>query len=333
MRWVTWIALVPLFLTVAYSTLWGSLAIWFKLPGPEPTKIAVAASFASFGVLTLAALFRSVRWRWLVMFGALFAVLLVWWNTLEPTVRDNWSPEVARQVTGEIEGDTLTLYNVRAFEWRSEDDFTAKWVTRTYDLAQIQSLDLYMSYWGGPAMAHLMLSFGFADGEYLTWSVEVRRSVGESFSPLSDFFKANSVSLIASEEKDVVGVRSNIRKEEVFLFRLKSDPMRRRKLLEGYVNGANRLSQNPEFFHSVFTNCSKTVIDLARTVGAALPTDWRIIVNGYFPEYLYELGVVSNELGYDEVRQLGNISQRARPFGLRDGFSEAIREGVPEPQP
>lgn len=330
MRWLYWILLIPVFLVVAYTSVWGTLAIWFKLPGPEQLRIAVAASFALFGLLTLAAFFRPVRWRWLTVFAAIFSILLIWWNTLQPPADGNWSPEVARQVTGTIEGDTLTLQNVRAFEWRSEEDLTANWVTRTYDLTQLETVDLYMSYWGGPAMAHLMLSFGFADGEYLTWSVEVRRSVGERFSPVADFFKANSVSLIASVEEDVVGLRSNIQKAEVFLFRLRSDPARRRKLLEGYVEEANKLSQRPEFFHSVFTNCSKTVIDLARSVGAAIPADWRVIVNGYFPEYLYELGAMTEEVGYDELRALGNISHRARDFGLKDGFAEAVRIGVPE---
>ncbi len=330
MRWLFWVFLGAVFLIVACTCVWGTFAIWFKLPGPQQVRVAVAGCFALFGLLTLVALFRSVRWRWLTVYAALFSALIIWWNTLQPPTSGNWSPEVAQQVTGTIEGDTLTLHNVRAFEWRSAQDFTPNWVTRTYDLAQLESVDLYMSYWGGPAMAHLMLSFGFADGEYLTWSLEVRRSVGETFSPLADFFKSNSVSLIASIEEDVVGLRSNIQEAEVFLFRLKSDPTRRRKLLEGYVDGANRLSQEPEFFHSVFTNCSKTIIDLARSVGASIPSDWRVIVNGYFPEYLYELGAMADEVSFEELRELGNISQRAREFGLRDGFAEAVRDGVPK---
>lgn len=331
MRWFSAILLVPLFLFVAYAALWGGLALWFKLPGPELLRGLVSCVFGLMGLGTLVSVFHASRWRWLAGFGVVFALVLVWWNTLEPPREDNWSPEVARQVTGTIEGDTLTLQNARDFSWRSADDVTERWVTRSYDLSRIESVDLFMSYWGGPTMAHLMLSFGFEDGEFLVWSFEVRRSEGETFSPVADFFKANSLSLVAGTERDIVGLRSNIQQSEVFLFRLRSDPEARRRLLEGYVNRANALAQDPAFFNSVFTNCSKTVVDLARSLGAPLPADWRVIVNGYFPDYLYDLGAMTDGLSLDDIRDAGNITQNARSFGLREGFAKAIRKDVPAP--
>ena len=311
--------------------LWGSLALWLKLQGPDALRALIAATFAVFGVAAFIAMFTSVRWRWLFAFSIALLAVNIWWNTLVPPSEGNWSPEVAQQVTGNIEGEVLTLQNVRAFEWRTSDDFTETWVSRTYDLSQIESVDLFMSYWGGPSMAHFMLSFGFADGRYLAWSNEVRREVGSSFSPVADFFKAHTISVIASEERDVVGLRSNIRKERVQIFRLKSLHENRRKLIEAYVEAANDVATKPHWFHSVFTNCSRSVIKLARHAGIKLPLDWRIIVNGYFPDYLYEKGAMNTDLSIEDLYRVGDIAERAAAVGLTDGYPEAIRVDVPTP--
>ncbi|MEM1429271.1 MAG: DUF4105 domain-containing protein [Pseudomonadota bacterium] len=331
MRWLSLFLTALACLAVALVAAWGSLALWFKLPGPEAVRYAIAGAFALLGARALVALCRPAPARWTLTFGAACAALLLWWATLEPPRDGDWAPEVARQVTGQIEGNTLTLSNLRAFEWRSEAEFTEAWVTRSYDLSRIESVDLFMSYWGGPAMAHLMISFGFGDGTYLAWSVEVKRAVGASFSPVADFFKANSLSVVASEERDVVGLRTNVQNADVILYRLRSDPARRRAFLEEYVQIANAVAERPQFFNSLLSNCSKTVINLARAVGAPLPADWRVLVNGYFPEYLYELGAMNADLSFSEIRQQGSITARAQSAGLDAGFSQSIRIGVPAP--
>ncbi len=332
MRFVfTVISVSVLLPALAYSVVWGTLALWFKFTGPEWLKWVVCGVFAFFGLGTIIAMFTRVRWRWLVVFATALVALNLWWNTLVPPSDGNWSPEVAQQVTGSIEEDILTLKNVRNFDWRSETDVTETWETRSYDISKIESVDLFMSYWGGPSMAHLILSFGFADGQYLAWSNEVRREKGVSFSPVADFFKAHSIAVVASEEKDVVGLRSNIQNARVHIFRLNSVPENRRRLIEGYVAAANAVAEKPHWFHSVFTNCSRTVVQLARYVGIEVPMDWKIIVNGYFPYFLYDHGAMNTDLSIEEIYQLGDITEKAQAFGLAEGFSEAIRQGVPRP--
>lgn len=330
-RLLKWLFLLVLFPIVAYATLWGTLALWYKLPGPDLVGTIGAGCFGVFGIATLIAFFRPVRWRWLAVFAVALVGINMWWNTLVPPIDANWSPEVARQATGTIDGDILTLDNVRAFNWRTADDYDPQWVTKSYDLSQITSVDMFLSYWGGPSMAHFMLSFGFANGEYLTWSNEVRRQIGGSFSPVSDFFKAHPIVVIAAEEQDVVGLRSNIRKERVQIFPLRSKPENRRKLIEAYVAAANEIAQKPHWFNSVFTNCSRTAILLARHVGIKLPMDYRVIVNGYFPELLYERGSLNADVSLQELYELGVIDARAMAEGLTDNYSAAIREGVPTP--
>lgn len=323
--------LVLLFLAVAFSTVWASMAFWFKLPGSDVVRWSVMIVFALLGAGTLIAVFKAVRWRWLSVFTVSMVAILVWWNSLAPPIDGNWPADVAQNVTGKIDGDILTLHNVRAFEWRTPEDFTERWVTRTYDLSTITSADMFLSFWAGPSIAHFMISFGFEDGRYVTFSNEVRRSRGGGFSPVADYFKANPIIMIASEEYDIVGLRSNVRGERVQLFRLKTDAAARRKYVEAYVAAANRLAVVPEWFNSGFTNCSTTAILMARHIGANLPLDWRLLINGYMPEYLYERGALDTDLSLEALFQLGDITERAWAIGLNEGYSAAIRDGVPTP--
>lgn len=319
-------------IVVVFTALWGALAIWYKLPLPDAPRVLISAGFALSGLAVIAAHFSTRSIPALGIYAALFVGLLLWWGTIKPPSDGNWSPDVARQVTGRIEGDLLTLSNVREFDWREPEDVAPFWTTRTYDLTQLKSVDMFLSYWAGPEMAHLILSFGFEGDQYLAWSVEVRREIDGGFSPIADFFKGNTLVIVAASEADVVGVRSNIRGEDVQLFRLRPSKDVARALLEEYVQDANDLAQTPVWFNSVTTNCTTVVLKMMKAVGNGVPFDWRLIVNGYLPDYGYDRGTLNTDYPLAELRRLGQIAPRAREAGLGPQFSAVIRQGVPVPR-
>ncbi len=321
-----------LMLLVAIATLWAALALWFRLPAPDTVRMVLAGLFALFGAAMTIGLLGHRRVAALGLFAVGLAGVLAWWITITPPDDAPWSPDVARQVSGEIDGDILTLTDIRDFEWRSNDDFTVNWITRSYDLAQLRTVDMFMSYWAGPEMAHFILSFGFANGDQLAWSVEVRRQVGGGFSPVADFFKTNTLAIVAATETDVVGVRSNVRGEDVQIFRLNAKPEVARALLEEYVRDANRLAATPQWYNSLTTNCTTVVVHMMTAIGNGLPLDWRLIANGYLPDYAYDHGALAMQYQLSELRELGQIAGRGKAHGLRPGFSQAIRVGVPTPQ-
>ncbi len=330
------IRLIPILLcllAVTLATIWGGLALWYHGPLTEQNKLIAIAGFALFGLIVAVALFSRRRIGALGLFGLALAGLLFWWNGIAPPAERNWSPDVARQVTGRIEGDILTLDNLRNFDWQGPDDAIPRWETRSYDLNQLQTVDMFLSYWAGPLMAHFIVSFGFADGEQLAWSAEVRREVGGAFSPVADAFKANTLILVAADERDVVGVRSNLRNEDVQLFRLAADPQVARALLTEYVRDANALAQRPEFYNSLTTNCTTVVVRMMRAIGGGLPLDWRLLANGYLPDYAYDQQALDMRYSLSDLRALGRIDRRANAHGLEPGFSEAIRRDVPRPEP
>ncbi|GLR62425.1 Lnb N-terminal periplasmic domain-containing protein [Rhizobium indigoferae] len=326
------IVIAVLVLLVAFASAWASLALWYRLPLPEVGRQAGAILFGLFGASVVVALFGRRRFRAVLAFASAFVLVLVWWSTIEPPANGVWAPDVARQVTGEFDGDLLTLTNVRDFEWRSATDFTERWTTRSYDLNKLKSVDMFMSYWSGPTIAHVIMSFGFDDGHYLAWSIEVRRLSGGSFSPLADLFKSSPLVILAADERDLIGLRSNFRGEDVQIYRLKTSPAAARLLLREYVSDANALAGTPVFYNSLTTNCTTTIVKMMRVAGDAVPTDWRLVVNGYLPEYAYDRGALDISVPLSQLRSAAHIAARAHEDGVSPVFSQAIRVGVPSPQ-
>ncbi|MGV4792704.1 Lnb N-terminal periplasmic domain-containing protein [Rhizobium sp. F40D2] len=326
------IVIAALLFVVAVAVAWSSLALWYRLPLPQAGRQASAILFGLFGASVILALFGRRRRRAVLAFAAAFVIVLFWWSTIEPQANGAWAPDVARQVTGEFDGDLLTLTNVREFEWHSATDFTERWTTRSYDLNKLKSVDMFMSYWSGPTIAHVMMSFGFEDGRYLAWSIEVRRLAGGSFSPLADLFKSSPLVIIAADERDVIGLRSNFRGEDVQIYRLRATPAAARLLLREYVSDANALAARPAFYNSLTTNCTTTIVKMMRVAGDTVPTDWRLIVNGYLPEYAYDRRALDISVPLSQLRSAAHIAARAQEDGLSPYFSQAIRVGVPSPQ-
>jgi hypothetical protein len=326
---IVWICLSAL--VIAPLTAWAALALWFRLPAPEWAKAAAAGVLVILAFATVLALFTRRRWVALWVFALVFGGIVVWWGSIKPPADGDWAPDVARQTTGMLDGDILTLSDVRDFEWVTDNDFSERWSKRSYDLSRLKTLDLFLAYWGGPEMAHLIMSFGFEGGEKLAWSVEVRREKTGQFSPIADAFKSHTLVYLATTERDSVRLRSNVRGEDVRLYRLRASPEAARTVLLQYVAEANELAERPAFYNSLTTNCTTAVVKLIRTAGGTLPFDWRLIVNGYLPGYLYDHGAVVTTIPLSELMALARIDERARAADQSPEFSRLIRVGVPSP--
>ncbi|MBV8738758.1 MAG: DUF4105 domain-containing protein [Alphaproteobacteria bacterium] len=262
-----------------------------------------------------------------------FALVVGWWMTIKPTNNRNWAPDVARTATAIITGDRLVVQNVRNFVWRSDTDFDQRWEQRTYNLSHVTDVDLIMSYWAGEAIAHTIISFGFADAPRLAFSIETRKESHEGYSSIAGFFKQYELAIIAADERDVVRVRSNIRGEDARIYHLRMAPKNAQLLLREYMAEINNLAQHPRFYNTLTANCTNLVFDMVRVIHPGLPIDIRVLFSGYLPNYAYDLGATDRTMSFDKLRELSKIHDRAVQADKDPLFSARIREGIPTPSP
>ena len=108
---------------------------------------------------------KSTRFRWLTgLYAAVWVAGLGWFFSIEPKQERDWMAEVEQQVAYERDAtnpDLITLTNVRNFDWRTDEDATEHWETRTIDLSKLSGVDVTNSYWMGPLIAHTLVSFRF----------------------------------------------------------------------------------------------------------------------------------------------------------------------------
>lgn len=310
--------------------LWGVLALWYQAPGGVVGKALVIALWVLIGAAALLMLWSHRPVLGLVGFALCFAALLLWWQHIEPSNDRSWADDVAQMTSGEVTGNTVVLHNVRNFEWRSNTDYTQRWETRTYELKRLQSVDLITSYWTGPAIAHVLVSFGFDDGQHVVFSVEVRRYRSASFSELGGFFKEFELSVIAADERDVIRVRTNVRGEDDYLYRIRMPLAAKRALFLAYVGEADRLIVAPRFYNTLTANCTTLVYHMMRHIVGRLPFDYRLILSGYLPAYVYKVGGLDDRYPLQELHRLGRITDRAKAADRSAHFSADIRNGIPQ---
>ena len=278
--------LLSLLLLIAAA--WGGLALYYQLPLSMPWLVAGLLLWTGLSVFALVHLWRGRRLHGVLIYLALHATLLLWWNSLTPTNQQQWQDDVAQMTSGRVEGDQVTLFNVRNFAWHSDTEYTPRWETREYDLSKLKSVDMITSHWGMDAIAPVLVSFGFDDHQFVTFSVEIRKKKGQEFSEIAGFFKQYELSILATDERDAIAVRPNVRGEDTYLYRIDMPAAIRRQLFLSYIEQANQLLKQPRFYNTVTANCTTLVFGMMQHISGDLPLDSRLLLTGYLPSYIEE---------------------------------------------
>lgn len=303
--------------------LWTFGALYYDGP-------AKALAWGWVAAVLLLLVFVKPWWKKFGIIAACFVMILAWWFTLKPRIDGDWQADVAQKPWAEVNGDEVTIHNVRNCVYRTATDYTAQWETRKVRLSQLTGMDLFVNYWGSPWMAHPIVSFQFADAPPLCFSIETRKKVGQTYSAIGGLYRQYDLIFIAADERDVIRVRTNYRKgEDAYLYRTAAGLKQTRERFLEYIHTINEMREKPRWYNAITTNCT-TAIRSQRPASERQPWDWRFLVNGKGDELMYERkAILADGLPFAELRQRALINSAAQAANDSPDFSKKIREGRP----
>jgi hypothetical protein len=322
---------VLLAIAILGLTAWAALALHF---GPLESTAGAVAVAASGLLAASAAARRRGTWGPIVLFAAIFIGFLYVWSRVEPSNQRKWQADVAELTYATFDGDFVTLHNIRNFQYFTETDYEPHYYDKTYDLRELDEVDLISVYWMGDAIAHIMLSFGFAGRDYVAISIETRKEVGESYDTVRGFFRQYELIYIVGDERDLIRLRTNYRKsppEEVYLYRAVGPRENARRIFLDYLREINELRDHPAFYNSLTTNCTTNVLMHTKVNPGDHSYSWKILLSGYAPEYAYERGRLDTSLPFEELKRRSHVNPAAQAADQADDFSQRIRADLPKP--
>src|SRR6516165_8029507 len=321
------IGIATVWLLLALLTLWAVAALYVDVRIPA-LRIPVTMIYV---VVNITVLFKLKGSGWaaaLCLAG--FCSVLAWWLTLRPSNDGNWQPNVERTAWAEMDGDQVRIHNLRNCDYRSETDYTNCWSDRTLFLSQIRAADFFLTNWGIPFASHPILSFQFGDNEHVAFSIEVRYKIGQAYSAVLGFFRQYELIFVAADERDVIRLRTNYRKdEEVYMYRTTVPPAAAREIFLVYVSYLNRLKDQPEWYNALTRNCTTTIDrQIAADMTNPQPWNYQLVLNGTLDRLLYDRGrLATGGLPFPELRQREHINAAGRAADGSADWSALIRVG------
>ena len=308
-------------LVVFPTTMWVALAIHYHVRG---LKLRWLASLVPLIIVGVSLTLLPMRpWALAVWFGLLLVTML-WWLSLRPRSDRDWRTgmDVLPQV--ELEGDILRIRQFRNFRYMASGELLPQYEERTFDITKLSSLDYFLSHWSGPFIAHTLVSFGFDDGQFLMLSVEARLERWQSYSPIRGMFRSYEIIYLLGDEKDIIGLRTNIRRERVYLYRVRMSRLEVRQLLVDYLARVEKLKERPEWYNSITSNCTTNLFYHGRN-----RVPWWLMphffLNGLSARAMYLRGFLDQSLPFKELHSRSEIRERALAAGDAANFSQQIR--------
>jgi len=159
-------------------------------------------------------------------------------------------------------------------------------------------------------------------------SVETRLAKGVSQSGLKGLFNQYELIYILADERDVIRLRTNFRKEDVYLYQSTAEIKKIRLFFLKVVTVAHQLEEQPKFYNTLVNNCFTSLLrDFSKHRSKKLTLDYRLFLNGLFDQMAYENGLIKTDgLSFPELKKKHHINQYIEndPDAIID-FSKKIR--------
>tara|TARA_Y100000310_G_scaffold153901_1_gene153458 strand:- start:22601 stop:23428 length:828 start_codon:yes stop_codon:yes gene_type:complete len=269
-------------------------------------------------------------WKKVVLI--IVGLFIIWYFIQIPTNHRNWTNDQKVLSYAEIEDDLVHMKNIRNNVYRSTEDYDVHYYDKTFDIDELETIDFMVepfAQWEGAA--HTFLTFGFGpeeSREYVVISVEIRKEIGEHFSTWKGMLKQYELQYVFGDERDLIKLRTNYRKDNVYLLPIKGDNEKFKLVFMDMVKRTNKLKEDPEFYNTLTSSCTTNIVDHVNKISPKrIPTwDFRIIAPGYSGKLAHEVGLIDTEFSWENAKQYYKINSRAEQYGDSEDFSKRIRD-------
>ena len=243
----------------------------------------------------------------------------------------DWQEHLAVPSTAIFEGDMVTVKNVRNFRYTpTEADIRPGYYDKTYDLSKIKKVWYVTEPFNeSEYAAHTFLSFEFEDGDFLSITIEARKTKDQKYSMWQGLLRTYPLIYIASDERDVVLLRANVRKDNVYVYPVKtSESENMRILLVDMLKRMNEIQETPVWYNTIFANCTSAIAHhINKIAPGRIPTfSWQLLLTGHADELALDRGLLDTDLPIDEARQKYRINEVSERVGDVPEYSKLIRE-------
>jgi Domain of unknown function (DUF4105) len=328
-RWLTRLGLALVWLVLAVLSLWAMAALYIDV---RWSALRVPLTILYVVILVVILVRYKLHIRAALLCLGCFCVVLAWWLSLTPTNIGNWQGDVDRPAWVEMDGDRMIIHNLRNCDYRTETDYSNCWSDRTVNLSDLRGADLFFTTWGVRWIGHPIVSFQFGDNQHVAFSIEARYKGDQAYSAILGFFRQYELIFVVADERDVIRLRTNFRKdEEVFLYRTSLGPEPARAIFLTYVRYLNQLKDHPEWYNALTRNCTTTLDKpISKEVANPQPWNYQFLVNGTLDELLYDRGrLVTDGLSFKDLKSRAHINADAKAADNSPEFSALIRGGRP----
>lgn len=227
----------------------------------------------------------------------------------------------------EINDNLVSVHNIRNFSYASTTSYTSNYYDKTFDLNKIKKVWYIVEPFSGiPGSAHTFLSFEFEEDQFVSISVEIRKEKGESYHPIKGLLNMYELMYVIADERDVIKLRSNYRKDLVYVYPIKTT--KAGALFLDMVKRANDLKEHPEFYNTITNTCTTNIVEHVNKITPhRVPFfNLRILLPANSDKLAYELGLIDTDLSFEKARSRYFINERAAKHAEDPDFSRKIRE-------
>ena len=271
-------------------------------------------------------IFWHPAWKPFLALLLFFAFFLRWWFAQQPSHHREWDAHFSRLPRVALEGDTVTLENVRNTDYQGTLESAPRYETRAYRLSQLRGVDALVLTWGSPWLSHPMFVFDFGGDGRICLSIEVRYRVGQQYGFIRSLYRQQELIYVVSDERDAILRRTQcLEGHSLYLYRLRIDPLAMRQFFLEYAHSISLLAEHPRWYHGLTTNCTTSIYAQGR---GRMRWDWRMLFNGALDRMMYDRQLLDQDLPFESLKKKSRVNEIANRAPV-DGFGDYLRSKLP----